>query len=411
MKSWGSHLGLLLLLLPCLLYGGSEIRRRKDRLRPESEEDYNIRFREIYLDLGYRLKVVADDNTNRATDTATQESGIYTENGLDVRLYWPLTPDFTLRADIYAGYISFFSGEGTDGWVFEATSDESFAVDMKLGENGLLSVVDRISANVESYEISAVGDTKDLKMLENDLAVQYEVDLSTLYFAVCRLGQADSRSLNDDFEHRDKRTEYAAVLLGWRINRDLTTGLYGSYREHRYDRPINNDADEYEVGIQSTYQLTKFTTLQLSAGYQNLDFDPAHTPAATEDGDGITGEVAIRSQLTGQVNHSVSAKYHRRLGTSGLINFSEDWLSMYSLNWRTNRNWQVKLNCTWLHSEQQSEASGEDYDLLTPGIQIGYEFAPGSSLTIAYEYNEKHSDMDFHDYSRNICSLSLVYNF
>ena len=411
-------------LAPSMAQAESEIQSRRGG--PGFIPGYNLKLGAITFDANYRLDATYDDNSNRASDSSGErEQGVSLTNYVGLNMNWPVTNFLTLDAGFTLGYEEYFAGDGTGGFLFDyrgtglVSTGDTFAAEMKIGDNALLSLIDDLSISAGDVLISDDADTEDLRILRNDLALQYEVDLSELISAQARIGHRIKRNLGaSEFDVRDRNENYAAAGLDWRLNRDLSVGPYASYRsyEHVEDNgavAANNDADEYEVGIEGTYQLTDYTALDMSVGYQNIEFDNDNNPGVGDDEtSGLTASAGFVSQLSYYLYHSGYVKYLRRLGTSPFNNYSKDLRLSYNLNWIINDQWFTRFNFDWLHSEDSSDAFGETSDTYMPGVLLGYNVSEALSLHASYRRTINDSeDFESQDYTRDLYTVGLNYNF
>ena len=403
--------GLLLLCTSLCVLADTEIRSRRER--PEAEEiRHNLKLGELRLDAAYRLGLSYDSNTNQVHAKSVKEELTALENGLDIRGYWPLKPELLLDFDVYLGYIAALAGDGTEGFVARTSADQTLALDLRLSDTSTLSLLDTVNVNVATVALSAQNNTEDLKTLENDAALQYEVDLSRWYSLRARLGRKMTRTLgSSDFENRDADKDYATLAGDWNVNSALTIGPHASYRWMRHDKPINNDADEYEVGAHGRYQITEVTSLRLSLGYQVMDFDTDNDAAATEDAEGLAAAFEIVSELTERTAHRLTATHEQVYGTTAGINSTRDTTLSYNLILRLNDEWHTVLSMSCFRSEEQTDDGDTSYTYL-PGVRVGYRWGDRLSLYTDYKFTVKDSkDSRDREFARHLITFGLEYDF
>jgi len=424
MKHHGKYVvGLVLVFLSVGVFDGlaaSEIWSRQAAFI--DAPNYNIKLGEMRLAVGAYVKVTADDNNNRATDSDNEEEAVLGAYGLKLSVYYPINPDFIINVKGSVGYVSVLSGDGTDGLQVLAGlgSTSTLSLDAKVGDNGTLSLIDVLTVSVETVELSTAENTQGLRMLVNDLALQYEVTLSQLYSATAKIGRQDHEALEDEFDARDRYVHYVAGRFGWQMNADQRLSPYVRYAEHNFDEAPrirdrvlelgNNDADELEAGLEFSWRLTDVTNVTVSVGYQSLDFDTDHTPVADEDAQGVTAQVAFSSQLNRSMLHSASVKHHYRVGTSSRVNYSEDILSQYNLRWDLAEDWFASYTLNWLYSRDAS-VFGENSHTYTNDLKLGHDYNDALSLSVGYRRTDKESEEDDRSYRRNEISAGLTYKF
>lgn len=402
-----------MLVLASSGFAGNEIRLKKDRDRLEPLQKWNIKLSELAIDLEYRTRVTADNNTNNAAavDKNFKQEGVAWENGFFGEFYWPITRLLELQGTFYLGYLDYPGGDGTEGLIADATTSNAIEFEMRISERSYLYFFNDVNINVDNFYDSAENDTEGLRMFENDAALQYEVDLSTLQKGAFKTGVRTERSITDDFDNRDRNTYYAALLWVWRVNKDTEFKPYAVYRQHRYVRGINNDAGEYEFGMGMAGKLTEFTNYSVGAGYQTIDFDTTHTPEAVENGRGASGHIAVFSELTQKTRHGLSVSVDRRLGYSRFINVVTDFLTLYSVQVEFAQDWTARLELAWLYADEESDEYGTRYDYLSSSLEFIWQFAENANASLGYRHSEKDSRTDPSDFKRDQVWLGMNWDF
>lgn len=377
---------ILSLFVPALAFCGTEIQPRIARVAERELPDYNLRFGELRLDLGYEGSVEYDTNTNSMNKSSDRDEGALLENGIDVGIFWPLSPAFTLDTTVYIGYGSRLSGDGTGGLILETRDEETVALDLRLGDNAILSLLDTASVNTLTVAESAEDSTGNLSILRNDTALQYEVILSDYMSLAVRAGREIERTLDSDtYENRDADTDYISATGGWVVNSACVVGPYASFRRLKHRTRGNNDADDREVGLQGTYMLTETTQLKLSLGYQGIDFDTDNDPTVTDDASGWVGSFGVISSPSAWIRQSLTLSRGQRYSSSVGNNYNKDTMLAYRLQWDLNERWSTDLGITYFHTSETGP--GRDItNTVSPSIRIDRRLGERSSLYARCRY-------------------------
>jgi hypothetical protein len=378
----------------------------------ERQRAYNIRFGRLQLDLIGRARASFDDNATASSASATREESLFLETGLDIGVYWPVSADLRLDATVYVGYLQVLSGdEGPEGWIARSKEGTALALDMRVGDNGLLSIVDSLQTNLGTRLVSApvVGDSADLYQLENDFAVQYEHQLDRQTRLSLRLGIDTLRSINSVLEDRDRDSPYAAARLDWRPDRELTIFPYWRYIEHEYPLNQHNDAIEYEVGLGVTWQMNSRSRLELVSGYQVLNFDICNVPEAQEEFADWTGKAVFISQLSDRLNHALSVRYRQRMGNESTVNYNTDVSVAYRFDWSFHRRWNFGYFFNWIKT-RESDVPAFNEKSIIHDFQLTYR-KRRTMLVFAYTRTDASGEVDVLEFGRNEYTVSLTYDF
>jgi len=376
---------------------------------PKRRASYNLRLGSMEIDLSSRASVIYQDNANAASDNDAKEEATYGELGLNIAAFWPVRPEFQLNLQGYLGYRFVLSGNGTESVIAEASESGTLGADMRIGDNGILSLVDTLSISADTIEFSEEENTADLRMLNNELALQYQVEPSPQLSLSARVGRKDDISLDAKFDYRDMHTYYLSGAADWRLNRRMSVGTYGSLRAHRHKRPQNNDADEFEVGLRWQEALSDVLNLYMSGAYQGVDMDTSNSPTITGQSSGFTGTAKVEWDVTRHFSHWLQTVYYRRLGTSPDVNLTEDLKSSYGFYWTFVKNWYLSYMLAHLRSHEVAN-DGETSNTWVNNVRIGYSLEH-ASIYAGYRRTDRASDMDDRGYRQNEVSLGLIYDF
>jgi len=416
--------GLLAILIVPLTHAQTYINsNRSDDLSNISDRPYNIKLGQLQLDFVGHVGATYDDNTNRSKDRV---DATYGNIGLDTGLYLPITPDFSFNAKFGLAYDWILGGQGTEGVSLAADQAGTFGMDVRVGDNGLFSVIDTMSISANSTEIAGRDNTSDLRLFHNDFALQYKVDLSPLYRLALRTGRRDTLSTNSKYREFNRYDYYESLRFDYIVNPSTTLYTYGNADQVSYKvSQQNNDFDSWEVGVGLDQKLTDVTTFSTSIGYRELAFDNSNDdgqPAITdanENSRALTFMAGLRNQLTAHLSHQLSYHYAQNDSNRVGINYSRDNTTQYKLQWDFAEDWWLDYAATWVRSSEAG-AYGETYNLYVNTAKLNYRINSKQFVTAGYERTDKNSreptvggvriggDRDYH---RNVFSLNYSYVF
>lgn len=400
------NLLLLFLLISTTSYSQSVVSQRL----PKGEKDlepYNLKLDNVYLDFQYDFTVGHDNNPLSATTETSREESAYMINSVNVGIYSPLSEDFSIDTSFELGYRNWYNDDLKDGLIFDARSGDTLAFDWRINENITLSLVDRLTMNVESVQDQKDNEGSDeQRMLKNDLGLQFFHELTEESSYGFKMGYNYIQSLNNENEERDRDDYYVGVEFNQKLSQVLTLSPYALYREYDYDVDQNNDGDEWQVGTKLSLIASETVYTELSLGVQSMDFEG---DLEEDDETDLMGSLLISHTISEMMNHYVFVSYGKRASVAPSINFSSDWLLSYKYSWQINQKLKIAPGVTWFISEDEVP-DGEEYDLLMPEIGLVYDITEKLGLSLDYKYTNKNSNTP-REYNRTNLSLSLTYDF
>jgi hypothetical protein len=217
------------------------------------------------------------------------------------------------------------------------------------------------------------------------------------------------------FEFRNTESHAVDTQIYWVVNTRLSLGPFVRYQDTNYLKEDtvgvkHNDSEEIEWGSDIRYQLTPKTIANLKLGYQIFDFDTKNNPNATDEEDGVSAGLNLNSVISDLLNQNIGLSYRKNLGTSTVINYSEDLLASYGLNWRFAEKWSLLGQLSWLKTNE-SGPNGEIGDVFTQSLGLKYLISKKTNMAWGYRRAEKFSDQVNRDYERNELTMQFNYDF
>jgi hypothetical protein len=400
-------LGAALCCLPSA-FAESDVRSRlgvSDRVR-----NYNFKVGELTLDFEARAITGGSDNGGRLSSGG--ESNTWLEYGLDTRIYWPISPDVTLDTVVYIGYVQTTSGDGPEGLVVRASEGIGMALDWRLGDSTLLSLTDTLTIDVDSNNALVDDELVNSRLLSNYLALQLESDITRWTRGSLHAAREDVRSLDSEFEYRDRVGYILGGELMRHINRRTSVGPYISWRTYEHVEEQRNDATDFELGARLRRQLSATTSIDVSAAWQTMDFAFDNAPGVTDEKlDDVTWALALTNRPRRNVSQSLTLKQYQRLGTSVGFNGTDDFTVGYRFDWDMSRYWHVTLLSRYIDSDRLEESAVDaDEEQWSNEIILRYSKGP-YSLFCGYRHTRRWSDFGSRDFATNDWSMGIGYDF
>ena len=390
------------------LYSESLVKERKKKTT-FNLIDYNYNLGDVYLDAAYRLKLGNDDNASSSQDSSTRTEGFYYENALKMKVFADFSDSFKIDTDFVVGFRNWVSGNNDDYLILQSNGD-TLAFDWDLSEKTRLSLVERARVNVyEVQDTQANQGSKNLQMFKNDVGLQLFTHINEESSYGIKFGRRDVKSMNGDFENRERFENYVGLKYNAQISPKTKVSPYYNYQTYSWKKNGNNDAKEWQAGLEIEHKASKTMLVTIYLGWQEMIFD-VKNQTVNDSGRGLEGGVKLAHQISETLSHNISAKSTRRISTSSSVNFADDFNLTYGVKKQFNSKFDGALNLNWFHSEDHI-GGGEKYNVYVPSVNIGYQATAKSRFDFNFRYTEKRSDRQNAEYDRSQVYLMYTFNF
>jgi hypothetical protein len=284
------------------------------------------------------------------------------------------------------------------------------ALDWDISETTLLSLTDTLTIDADLSDQIVDDELLNSRLFTNDLGLQLESEITRWIQLSLRAGREDVRSLDSAFDYRDRVGYLLGGELMWQANRRTKVGPYFAWRTYEHLQDQRNDAVDMEIGGRLREQLSPTTSLDLTVGWQQLDFSLDNSPAITDEkGHGVAWSVSVSNRPRRNVSHSVSLKSYQRLGTSVAFNGSEDFTAGYRFDWDLNLRWHLTFLSRYIESQRLEDLSADE-EQWSNEISLRYQYRR-YSMHAGYRNSRRWSDFSDRDYETNEWSIGIGYDF
>lgn len=393
-------------------YRPATYERSSARYRPETPQHYNIKVSNLQLSFTGTFDVEWDDNVNRSA--SDEESDISLAPGLQLGVYWPLNPSFTISSGLSMRYQYYTGDEGDDGFEISGTQGGISAdvmADLKLGQDGLLTLSDAFSRNIESIEVRArQPNSSDYELNTNVIALRYSNQFTNYLSGAAKLTHTNQWTSDSAYDSHDLYSDFIDVALLHQLNRSFHVGPYAKAGIYRYSEDKHNDSDELGAGVAFVYQRSAAFGINGSVGWQDVSFDNDNTPGADDDAGNLTyklGAVYSNSEFT---THSLGVNYGASQGTLDRnVNYAKQLGVNYGLAWEIHKNIILKGSLGYVNTRESD--GGDNSDFYSAGIGTGYQLTQQTSISLNYLHEWKTSGASDAQYTQNRVQLSLRHQF
>ena len=349
-----------------------------------------------------------DDNIN--LQSQNREGDFIVRPNLDTRTHWPITQKNSLDISLGAGYSFHAIYSKWDQFYVNPGSGLSFNI---YAGDCVINLHDRISITENAYQNPTAGGNGDYAQLENTAGVNTLWDLNKL---VAQLGfdHADNISIGSGQQVPDTTSENFFLNAGLHFLPQLTAGVEGGVGLISYSQSqsasIQPDAMQWNAGVFCKAQISQYISGQLDAGYTM--YAPNATGALTNLND--AANLYFQLSLTHRVNRFLT--YTLTAGESTESSFYGQPYNYYFArvqpSWNLFRKYQLSTPFWWQAGSQlYSRGSSTDYDQIGAGINISRSITQKLTGTLGWQFVRESSSQASLNYTVNIVSLNLSYQF
>lgn len=213
----------------------------------------------------------------------------------------------------------------------------------------------------------------------------------------------DNNLASTIFRNRDDTT--AAGRFFYRVAPKTSVVLEGRYADASYDTasPISGslDSETYSLLGGLTWETTAITTATFKLGYITKDFDLA----SRADGDAFTweGNLQWAPRTYSVVNLNTARSFNETDGTGNYIQADS-----FSFDWTHGWSERISTVADISYSNDTFDPTTREDDRFYAGLRVSYLFQRWLTVSGGYRYEDRDSNRDAFDYTKNLFMLTAT---
>jgi long-subunit fatty acid transport protein len=156
-----------------------------------------------------------------------------------------------------------------------------------------------------------------------------------------------------------------------------------------------------------SYQLSKFITLEASAGMTLSDYSDSGTVADTSNFNSVTYQAGIQHTINKRLSHALRGGRSLSLGYGS--NFTDMFNLQYSFKWLLSQG--ITLYGTAAYEDFSVSNGGEQAQRYLFNLGTSYQFTRQWVLGVNYAFSLKDSPIVTNEYQQNRLVLELTRHF
>ena len=281
-----------------------------------------------------------------------------------------------------------------------------------LGVSGSMFKTHEARGTGFSQDNPFVSDSPD-RYLENTVALNYALGAESSKGRLnSKLEYYDKRYTNhrDITSSRDRSTFTLEETFLWRVGGKTDALIEFQYDKVDYDNDpanvsgiadtLDNDRIKLLTGV--TWQATGKTEGQIKVGYVDKTFDDSDR----DDFDGLSWDLSVSWSPKSYSTFTLSSgrRQDESSGTGDFIDGQDFGLS-WDHEWNDRFNTELETNFSV--EDYKGDPAGQEDDLFDAGLKANYQMRRWLEIGISYLYEERDSNQEDQDYSRNIVGFHI----
>jgi hypothetical protein len=378
------------------------------RSQAELPAHYTFRTGPVSYDLSTALSIEANDNIGLAEDHRVAD--IIFRPSIKLDSAWQITPLNTLRFSLGMGYAAYLANPRLNSRSVLVDPGSQIQFDVFVGGHLKLNFHDRFAIVQNPIDEPNLSNIARFDRFQNASGVTANWDFDVLQF-VLGYDHFIYRSLGQEFNFLSRNEEQFFGSASVRVSDALTVGVDANGGIVNYVTKFNNNGFTYSSGPFFEAQLSPYTKLRITGGYQGMEFDQSGTTGDKSQYNGWYANATITQRLNQYWTHALSAGHEARLGLD--TNFAKYTYVRYVADWRINSRWNANLQAFLEEADESGNLALISENAFRVGATASVSCRLGERLTstFRYEYVNKDSDLLLRSYYQNVGILSLAYDF
>lgn len=339
---------------------------------------------------------------------------------------------------------------GSGNYVLNVLPGSTLAFDVKAGPL-YFTFYDRVSVRPAVNNAFALNAQSVFGVFQNDAGIAMNWAINSKWTLSVNYNNSISTAMEQRFNQFNRQLDSLQTVLAFSPHGTWSTGFEGGISLLNYESPVLNDAVMVNTGVFFRTQLGQSTSLRLSTGVQQFDFEEptVFPPLGTGDTSDLSDfylNFSISNQINNRISHVLSIGHESALNltsnyiTADFINYGVSIITskggrlsltgffenarpsslisqsnMIQYGFDTYYNHQisskVRAGIGYHFGRTDSQAQTGDFDQHAFNLDFSTTLTQKASINFGYRYfltNAYNSDMDFQQHR---VILGLNYNF
>jgi hypothetical protein len=367
---------------------------------------YNLQFGPTYWRFGAGLGLAYDDNITLAQND--READWMYIPSVNAQLRWPITEKQSLNINLGVGYSGYVQHPNLNTAYISPDSEVSFNI---YAGDFLINLHDRYSITENSYQDPTVVNSGSYSQFQNTAGLTATWDLNKL-MVVAEYDHANYLELTGGQRQPSQTSEILSASAGCTLKPGMLLGLeVGGALLHNAATTTNTpytESTEWSAGPYFQTRLTEYLTFRANAGYVVNSPESSGTLPTARDFGSYYATVSASHRLNRFVQYTVSGG--RNLSTTLLGGPIDSYTANISADWKIFQKVSLATGFNYDRGTQVIDG-GETFEQYGPDIGLGRKITRKLSGTLRYQFLKRQSNLPGRDYTLDVVTLNLGYQF
>lgn len=342
------------------------------------------------------------------------ESDLIFRPNLDTQIHWPITLKNSLDVSLGVGYSEYLQHQDLNRYFISPGSGFSFDV---YSGDFRINLHDRLTISENTYENAGGSGNRNVANLENTLGTGVLWDLNK---AIVNLGfdHVNHTALSSTQGQPGATSENLSLSGGIRARPELLIGLEtgGSLINYQQTSQSNvlviPSAMQWNAGVFGSATVSEYINLRLDAGYTIFTPGNSTTNLLLRDSSGIYLALTLSHRVNQWLNYSLTAGRSTDMSAYGQVQ-TYNYVRLQP-NWNVLKKYSLSTPISWRQGTRVYNtlgSGGADYQQIVLGLNLGRRLTQKLTGSIAYQYIEETSGLTSLNFTADIVSLNLNYQF
>jgi hypothetical protein len=371
-----------------------------------NEAPYNLEWGPIDYNFNASLTGAYNDNINYASTHTQSDFIITTAAGVNAR--WITSDDNTLTFNLGIGYNSYVEHPQDDSVYIDPNSKISY--NFRLGDYFSINVHEALSYQQNPALIPQVSNVSNFPVAINDAGISLSWGGSDIFTPQITYDHINQFAFTSQYSYIDYNEDIIGPSISFHLAPHLTTGIGATAAWTRYDQTRQNDSTSISIGPFVQWHPDDNLSGSASVGYSESQY-----ATGGQDGDNSNSNKSFYGSLG--VSYQIDPYWNASLvGGEDYIpgltsNYTRQTYGGITATWNPGSNFNMSGRIYAANYQDSGATISEDSNNYTAGVTASYSLSSHATLSASYYRTIKDSDMRQQNYTQDLISVGINYQF